>query len=353
MPKYRLVVQRFPYGSVEHTPCVTWLMEFAQHVTRDPRFDVHFPKPLDDTPITMTRNRAVRNAKKLHADFLLMIDSDMDPDCELGRDPRAKEFWPSTIDFMLHHNGPCAVAAPYCGPPPMENIYVFNWQNMESGIPPKDMGSLKLGQFTREHAYILSGIQEVAALATGLILFDMRGFENIETPYFSYEYYGDGPKCDSCHQPKRGPEDEKCSTEDVVTTRDLSLAGVPQYCNWDAWAGHRKTKTVRKPELFTADGVAAKMHDAIVSRRTNSVRLVDIQTPKKWEAEAAAANAAFDAEKAAQQPDVIAAFDRLAAPPTEAEVLEQAGKMWGIPEQYNGIFREDEPKTLTTADLLR
>lgn len=340
MPKYRLVVQRFPYGSVEHTPCVTWLMEFAQHVTKDPRFDVVFAKPLDDTPITMTRNRAVRNAKKIHADFLLMIDSDMDPDCELGIDPRAKEFWPSTIDFMLNHQGPCVVGAPYCGPPPMENIYVFNWQNMETNHHTKDLDGLKLGQFSREHAYTLGGIQEVAALPTGLIVFDMRAFDNtIDKPYFSYEYDFQGPRCDGCGQPGRGPEEDKASTEDVVTTRDLSIAGVKQYCNWDAWAGHRKLKTVRKPQPFTADGVAAKMHNAVKNRVRSDERLVDIKTPKKWEIEAAAANAAFDAEKAesASVEEVNRRIEESGLPPTE----------------YVELFNQFEPKTLTTADLLR
>lgn len=364
MPKYRLAVQRFPYGSVEHTPCVTWLMEFAQNVTKDPRFEVIFLPPLDDTPITMTRNRSVQIARKHRADLLLMIDSDMDPDCELGRDIHAKEFWPTTIEFMLNHPGPCVVAAPYCGPPPMENIYVFNWQNMETGIPDKDLGGMKLGQFTREHAYQLGGIQEVAALATGLIVFDMRAFDNIETPYFSYEFDGDGPRCQGCGQPKRGPEANKCSTEDVVTTRDLSIAGVPQYCNWDAWAGHRKMKTVRKPQPFTADGVAAKMHDAVINRRRSDVRLIDIKTPEKWRGDVAEANARFDAEKAAAASaareagkpritEAVGSFDRLASPPTETEVAEMAGKLWGIPEQYEGIFHEDTPKAMTTADLLR
>ncbi len=354
MPKYRVFVQRFPYGSVEHTPCVTWLMEFAQHVTKDPRFDVIFGKPLDDTPITMTRNRSVELARKAGADFLLMIDSDMDPDCELGRDPRAKEFWPTTIDFMLKHQGPCVVGAPYCGPPPLENIYVFNWQKMETNPGNNDMQGLKLGQFSREHAYIMSGIQEVAALPTGLIVFDMRGFENIKTPYFSYEYYGDGPKCEACGQPKRGPEAEKCSTEDVVTTRDLSIAGVPQYCNWDAWAGHRKMKTVRKPDLFTADGVAAKMHEALVSRRTISDRLIDRKVPPMWWSDVAEANARIDAEKAAALRGSIISAIEIDGDSSSAEIIKKRISESGLdPNQYADLFNKYEVKPLTAADLLK
>lgn len=337
MPKYRVFVQRFPYGSVEHTPCVTWLMEFAQHVTKDPRFDVIFGKPLDDTPITMTRNRSVELAKKASADFLLMIDSDMDPDCELGTDPRVKEFWPTTIDFMLNHKGPCVVGAPYCGPPPAENIYVFNWQNMET-LDTKDLGGMKIGQYSREHAFMLQGIQEVAALPTGLIVFDMRGFDRIEPPYFSYEYDNQGPRCAGCGHPERGPESSKASTEDVVTTRDLSIAGVPQYCNWDAWAGHRKVKTVRKPRPFTADGVAAKMHDAVKNRIRDDERLVDRKVPPKWQDEVDAAIRRFESEKA-----------------LGITIPQEPMTLWGaIPEQYDGIFSAGDPvPTLTPADLLR
>lgn len=345
MPKFRVFVQRFPYGSVEHTPCVTWLMEFAQHVTKDPRFDVVFGKPLDDTPITMTRNRSVEIARKVGADFLLMIDSDMDPDCEIGFDPRAKEFWPTTIDFMLKHQGPCVVGAPYCGPPPLENIYVFNWQKMETSHGNNNMNGLKLGQFSREHAYIMSGIQEVAALPTGLIVFDMRGFENIEPPYFSYEYENHGPACEACGQHARGPEAHKSSTEDVVTTRDLSIAGVPQYCNWDAWAGHRKMKTVRKPDLFTADGVAAKMHEALLSRRRITDRLVDIKPPEKWKSEIATAMQAFEADKAASTLWAIEGD----SDNVSAEAIRQRIADHGV-QSYGDLFKPVTPAT--PADLL-
>lgn len=312
MPKYKIVLQRFPYGSIEHTPCVTWLMDFVSNVERDPRFELILPKPLDDTPITMTRNRSVEIAQKLGADLLLMVDSDMEPDCEFGLDPFAKRFWPTTIEFMLNHPGPCVVGAPYCGPPPLENIYVFNWQNMESHVPEGELGGLKLGQFSREHAAILGGIQEVGALPTGLILFDMRCFEKIEPPYFDYEWAFEGPRCEGCGSPKPGKRSEKVSTEDVVTTRDLSMAGVKQYCNWDAWAGHRKWKTVRKPRPYTADGVAKKMHDAIVSRVTTGSRLIDVKPPAGSEKEIAAAMAAFERKKAEEQkPPQIAAQPEL------------------------------------------
>ncbi len=342
MPKYRVVLQRFPYGSVEHTPCVNWLLGFATEVTKDKRFDIVIPPPLDDTPITMTRNRSVEIAKKLEADFLLMIDSDMAPDCEAG-DPQAKPFWPTTIDFMLNHHGPCAVAAPYCGPPPLENVYVFNWQNMETDKADDAVG-MKLGQFGREHAATLGGIQEVAALATGLIVFDMRGFQRIKPPYFSYEWEDEGPACSGCGVPKPGLQAAKCSTEDVVTTRDLSLGGVPQYCNWDAWAGHRKIKTVRKPRPFTVDGVAAKMQEAVATRRVGGEQLIEIRS-ERFAREIAEV-------EARGKPDADATKELIGSGATDRIVVAVGHALSWSPEQYADLFNGELPKPLTAADLL-
>lgn len=351
MPKYKVVLQRFPYGSVEHTPVVNWLLGFAGQVAQDRRFDLVIPSPLDDTPITMTRNRSVEIAQKFGADFLVMVDSDMDPDCELGQDPLAKPFWPTTIDFMLKHHGPCVVGAPYCGPPPHENVYVFNWQHLESHKPANDVRGLKIGQFSREHAATLGGIQEVAALPTGLIVFDMRGFDKIKPPYFSYEYENDGAQCPACKHPVPGKQTHKASTEDVVTTRDLSLGGVPQYCNWDAWAGHRKVKTVRKPQLFTADGVAEKMHEAILNRRVTGEQLLEIDG-SRFAAEIAAAEAQgvvpADFKKHRPQGESAAfalAFDGQGPIPamTHASDLQ--------PEDYSDLLKP-EGKPITFGDLL-
>lgn len=341
MPKYKVVFQRFPYGSVEHTPVVNWMLRFVDEVSKDPRFELIIPPPLDDTPITMTRNRSVEIAKSLGADYLVMIDSDTVPDVELGDDPLAKPFWSTTIDFMLKHHGPCVVGAPYCGPPPLENIYVFNWQNMESHVPGDETGGMRLGQYSREHAAILGGIQKVAALPTGMIVYDMRAFDKIPYPYFEYEYENHGPACGGCGRHKPGKETHKGSTEDVVNTRNLGAAGVPQYCNWDAWAGHRKMKTVRRPRPLTTDIVAAKMRDAVLKNQELGDRLVDIKPPANLAAEIAAAEAEYEAEKAAR---LNYAVD---------EVRSNAEKA-GVPvEHYAQLFNAHEVKPLSPADLLR
>jgi hypothetical protein len=47
---------------------------------------------------------------------------------------------------------------------------------------------------------------------------------------------------------------KKATTEDVYFSRNLALAGVPQYVLWDCWAGHIKPIVVDKPDLLTMDG---------------------------------------------------------------------------------------------------
>jgi hypothetical protein len=182
-----------------------------------------------------------------------MVDSDQIPDKHL-REPGAKPFLESSLEFLLNHHqrGPCVVGAPYCGPPPHENVYSFQWANYWSDDVGPDH---RLEQYTREHAAVMAGIQPCAALPTGLIMFDVRLFDILKPPYFSYEY-------------KNEFQDEKVSTEDVVTTRDMSLVGCqalgynPVYCNWDAWAGHAKPKEVGKPRLIFADTVSDQLAGA-------------------------------------------------------------------------------------------
>lgn len=272
MPKFKVMVVRFPYGGREDSECVDWLMKTYHAIATDPRFEVVNWR-INDTPITMTRNLAFDQAVRQGVDFLLIVDSDMAPDVELGEDPTAKPFWPSTIDFMLRHAGPCVVAAPYCGPPPHENVYVFTWGNLRNDS--RD-GDVRIDQYSREHAAGMTGIQEAAALPTGLMLIDCRVFQKLTPPYTYYEFEGVGHPCDACGQPHRGPETKKASTEDVTFSRDLALAGVPMYCNWDAWAGHVKRHVVRKPRPYTTDSVAQKMRQAILSRRNANERIVDV-----------------------------------------------------------------------------
>lgn len=259
MRQLSVMFARFPYGAIDHPDVTDWLAATVHKAKTDPRISDVLRFKINDTPITMGRNRCLEEAKKRGVDILLMVDSDMSPDLpELGAQP----FWESSFDFLLQHHGPTVVAAPYCGPPPNSNVYVFRWANWQNWdhVPEPDM---RLEQYSREEAAARSGMERVAALPTGLFLMDMRCLAALKPPYFYYEW--------TDHT-----ESEKASTEDVTFTRDLSLAGIPIYCNWDSWAGHWKQFKVGKPHPISADQVAEKFRDAVARGYKSTERLIHV-----------------------------------------------------------------------------
>ncbi len=279
--KFNIGLVTFSYGgnggiSSEVPDIREWMTPLVVDLSKDPRVDQIRIWNLADTPITMTRNRAVLQARQYNVDVLVMVDSDMKPDLNNGQ-PDAKPFFQSSFDFLVKHypKGPCVIGAPYCGPPPMECVYVFRWNNMTSESPNPDF---QLEMYDRHTAVKLAGIQECAALPTGLIMYDMRAFDVTEPkgatdkPWFYYEW-------------KDKYAADKASTEDVTMTRDLSLVGTqklgynPVFCNWDSWAGHWKPKCVGKPQVITAEGVSNKMKQCWEANVEGGVKLVDFQSP--------------------------------------------------------------------------
>lgn len=279
--KFNVGICTFSYGgnggiASEHPDVREWMVPLVANASNDDRIGSIRVWNLADTPITMTRNRAVLQAREHGVDVLLMVDSDMKPDMLVGQEG-AQPFFTSSFDFLVNHyaKGPCVIGAPYCGPPPVECVYVFRWQSMQSMHPNPDF---QLEMYDRHTAVKLAGIQECAALPTGLIMYDMRAFELTEPktdedkPWFYYEY-------------KDRFQAEKASTEDVTMTRDLSLVGTqklgynPVYCNWDAWAGHWKPKCVGKPQFIEAAHVAQKMRQSFEANVDPTVKLVDLKAP--------------------------------------------------------------------------
>lgn len=254
--KASVLFARFPYGRSEDPDTTDWLVKTVLKCSKDPRIGEVHHTYIDDTPITASRNRVLRQAKERGIDLVAMVDADMSPDLPY---PGAKPFWDTSLDFLLNHAGPCVIAAPYCGPPPHENVYIFRWTDLESDNPhPK---RYQLNQYTRAEAAERSGIERVAALPTGLILIDMRIAEVLKPEYFYYEWRDEY-------------KDHRDSTEDVVFTRDCDLAGIPVYCNWDAWAGHWKRKKVGKPGLVSNEIVRKEFRDALVHGAPSQERLL-------------------------------------------------------------------------------
>ena len=255
--KFTIGICTFSYGgnggiSSEVPDIREWMVPLVARHAKDERIKDFKIWNLADTPITMTRNRCVLQARDYGVDILVMVDSDMKPDI-------TGDFFGTSLDFIIDHHatGPVCIGAPYCGPPPEECVYVFRWQNKGSESANPDF---QLEMYDRHTASKMAGVQECAALPTGLIMFDMRCFDLIEPkseddkPWFYYEWddkYAAG----------------KASTEDVTMTRDLSIVGSrvlgynPVLCNWDAWAGHWKPKCVGKPVTLDARTLGGKLVD--------------------------------------------------------------------------------------------
>jgi len=266
----KLAVAFFAYGgnggvSSVIPELVLWWGDLKHKLLCDHRFEKVGAKIYSDTPIYMTRNRAVRDAIDGGYDLLLMVDSDNEPDAYLGKDPEAKAFFGEPFDFVfdrLVKGIPTVMMAPYCGPPPHPLVsrnedggevpYLFQWTNRESDNPNDGYHQAML---TRAEAERLRGIYPVSSGPTGLSLFTLNVFNGPPRPYFDYEH--DPDKC------------EKRGTEDCYATRNLSLYWKIKhghdvcYAACDSWALHHKPKRVGKPRTPTLETVSEDMRAAL------------------------------------------------------------------------------------------
>lgn len=281
--KLKVSFAHFAYGgnggiSTETPDIRQWQVPLVASVSQDPRIESISLMLYSDTPITMTRNRAIQDARANGVDVLVMVDSDMRPDMYVGQDPDAKPFFQTSFDYLFenYHKGPVVIGAPYCGPPPHECVYVFRWNNMRSDTQNPDF---QLEMYDRHTAAKMDGIQECAALPTGLIMFDVRAFDLIEPktaadkPYAYYEWsdlYATN----------------KASTEDVTMTRDISLVGTqrlgynPVMCNWSSWAGHHKPLIVGKPQFIEAKDVSSKLKQSWEAN-VGETKIIQLHMPKE------------------------------------------------------------------------
>jgi len=320
----KVAAATFSYGgngcfASTHPAVMTYLMRITHEMANDRRVEALVHKDFVDTPVTMVRNESVLWARKVGADCLLMIDSDNIPDFHLG-EPFAKPFWKTSFDFLYDHweKGPVAIGAPYCGAPPVENVFAFTWGNFESNDPDH---KFQLRQITREEAGNRVGIEPTAALPTGCILWDMRCFELTEPPRHDFVEKYAAPWIEQVRQGKplfeadvrhlvelivkakerrehswfyyeyetsdNGVcyEDRKGSTEDVTATRDVAMAGLitlgynPIHVNWDAWAGHVKPKIVGKPHPIRFEAVGEKLRRAAWEGLRGQERITDLDAP--------------------------------------------------------------------------
>lgn len=233
--RVKVLVAVFTYAKQLGADILTYCTRIYGQMVNHPRLDQLEIAYSFGYPTDRCRNFVVKSARENGFDYCLMLDDDQAPDLLLGHDPDAVPFLPTAMDFALAHDGPCFVGAPYCSSPPAQEVVVM--KNRE--YMPDQLGGcgLKLDKYTRDEAATMRGIKRVAALPTGCLLTDLRAFDVIEPPWFYYEF-ADPPYNTAL-----------ASTEDVVLTRNADWLGVPQYCHWDAWAGHNKPFMVGKPQL--------------------------------------------------------------------------------------------------------
>jgi hypothetical protein len=242
-PKVRLMVCLFTYDRWVCDQLVTWACGVGPRLTDHPRVDRVSVGTTHGYPTDRARNAACKEARDQGFDFLLMVDDDTLPDCELGRDPAAVPFLPAALDFALAHDGPCLVGAPYCTAPPLQEVVVMKYRE---AVPDTPGGAgFRIDKYTRDEAAQQAGIGRVAALPTGCLLVDLRALAVLPPPWFHYEF-ADPPF-----------NTRLASTEDIAFTRNCDWVGVPSYCTWDSWAAHQKSFLVGKPKASPVDEVPA------------------------------------------------------------------------------------------------
>lgn len=239
--RVNVLVTVFTYGKLLHADLLAYCTRLYGQMVNHPRLNQLEISYSHGYPTDRCRNFVVKSAKENGFDFCLMLDDDMKPDALLGREPNAKPFLPSSLDFALAQPAPVFVGAPYCSGPPSQDCVVMKHREYCPGMPG-GMGK-KLDKYTRDEAAAATGIERVAALPTGCLLLDLRAFDVIAPPWFYYEY-ADAPY-----------NTRLASTEDVVLTRNADWLGISQYCNWMAWANHHKAFEAEKPRLCPVDSV--------------------------------------------------------------------------------------------------
>lgn len=272
-----------------------WLAKRYKEMDADERIGRVAVKKYGDIPLTMERNRVVKDAKDGGFDVIIMLDSDNIPDLYLGHTTTAKPFWETSFDFLYDRslrNLPTVVCAPYCGPPPHpvqggeENVYVFYAIGSETIEGQEDkLGAVRFEAYSREHAAIMHGIQMCAAGPTGCIVYSTDAFDLMPVGRQSdeevLESYREG-KISSLraiellrmeswffYEFTDQYQTNKASTEDVTNTREIQFAGIEKhgepvvFCNWDAWAGHMKPKCVGAPNPVKIEHVSRIFAEAI------------------------------------------------------------------------------------------
>jgi hypothetical protein len=291
----------------------TWLTKVTRRMSDDDRIGRVGIKRAGDIPLTMERNRVVKEAKDRDFDVIVMLDSDNVPDLYLNRRETAKPFWDTSFDLLYERKLkglPTVVCAPYCGPPPHpvnggeENVYVFYAESDESDDKdPDKVGAIRFSSYSRQHAALMRGIQPIAAGPTGCIMysvdaFDLMPIHGMSDQQILEDYKAGKYTTERARQLLRmeswffyeytdAYQTRKASTEDVTNTREIQLAGIEKhgepvvFCNWDAWAGHMKPKCVGAPQPLRIEQVSGVYREAVENNISAADRIVQVDFTEK------------------------------------------------------------------------
>lgn len=225
--KYKLCIGKSVGDQTEHTRFSNWSSMFCWKLGRhEPRIETVFIYSAPSPRILLNRNMIVEAAINGGADFLLMVDPDMEPDyLSVRGENGAFDFWRSSFGFMLQNPG-CVIGAPALSGHPSYEPNV--WRLSPEGIPVKVT--------PREAARQKPCIEEVFAIGSGLMLIDLSIFSRLPQPWFDDIY-----------------EDKKKTklkiSQDFYFCRSCGRAEIPVLCNWAAWSRHWKYQPVERPEL--------------------------------------------------------------------------------------------------------
>ena len=308
--KLKVLIVLFCYGGNGGVATILpeiaiWLARVSQWLKDDERVESVAVKKAGDIPLSMERNRVVKDAQENGYDVVVMVDSDNVPDLYKGAVENFQPFLESSFDFLYERSLrslPTVVCAPYCGPPlhPVkgggENVYVF--YATEDGALEDGYPNVRFEAYSREHASMMRGIQPIAAGPTGLIMYSIDAFDLMPVhgmtdeeiliqhmtgklstkralellhmqSWFFYEY--------TDHY-----QTKKASTEDVTNTREIQFAGIDKhgepivFCNWDSWAGHYKPKCVGAPAPLHIESVSELFKEAVERNLSNADMIVNV-----------------------------------------------------------------------------
>jgi len=182
-------------GSVERTGWPNHDLALALiHAGRDPRFACTFGNVLDYRPHDYARNVALAQARALNVDWLLQLDNDVAPNCNL-------------LDMIAHAPADASVVGQrYAVRNSRESLFFF----------PQAAGSR-------------SAYEEVDALGGGVLAIRSTVWQHIpKGPWFTWQY-------------KEGSETRECECgEDVAFCRLVRQSGMKVYC-YQQLAAHYHT----------------------------------------------------------------------------------------------------------------